>query len=138
MACHGVPVITAGTGRYSGLGFTVDSTSAEEYLQRLAHIQELPPMSQGKTELARRFAYALFKRRLWPMRSFETVKMRLEQIGHPVDQNLIPRVENFEQFAAAPDLRGFVEWLASEDVDYFEWDGGPCTKGEWPDVRQDV
>ncbi|MGI0014515.1 MAG: hypothetical protein ACREBU_13895, partial [Nitrososphaera sp.] len=36
MACHGIPVLTAGTGRYSDLGFTIDSKTREEYLDHLA------------------------------------------------------------------------------------------------------
>ena len=123
MACYGVPVLTAGTGRYSGLGFTIDSSSAEEYLQRLAHIETLPPMSREQIELARRFAYALFNLRPWPMRSFEVVKMPIEKTGHPLDHNLVPHVSNFMEFATAPDMRRFADWVVLEKVDYLQTDG---------------
>lgn len=118
MACRGVPVLTAGTGRYSGLGFTIDSASAEEYLRRLAHIQFVAPMPAEQIQLARRFAYALFKLRPWPTRSFEMVRMAIEKTGHPLDHNVIPRVENFDELARAPDMRQLADWVASGEIDY--------------------
>ena len=45
LPCFGTPVLTAGTGFYSGRGFTVDSATADEYLARLASIEEIPPPS---------------------------------------------------------------------------------------------
>lgn len=120
MACHGVPVLTAGTGRYSHLGFTIDSSSPEDYLQRLAYIQDISPMTREQIELARRFAYALFKLRPWPMRSFEIVKMPIGQIGHPLDTNVVSRVDNFDRFSSAPDMRLFAEWVMSDQVDHLQ------------------
>ena len=40
--CYGVPTLTAGSGGYSGRGFTLDSSTADEYLARLARIEEIP------------------------------------------------------------------------------------------------
>jgi len=120
MACHGVPVVTAGTGRYSHFGFTIDSASAEEYLRRLANIQDVPQMTDDQTQLARRFAYALFKMRPWRLSSFETVNMPIEHFGHPLGSNLIPRVSSFAEFAASSDIRSFVNWVLSGKVDYIE------------------
>lgn len=122
MACHGVPVLTAGTGRYSQLGFTIDSNSSEEYLHRLAQIQNIPRMSNYQIELARRFAYALFKLRLWKLHSFEMVKMPLANVGHPLDHNLVPHIENFKELAKADDINRFADWLATDEVDYFQPD----------------
>lgn len=120
MACHGVPVITAGTGRYSHLGFTLDSSSVEAYLQMVANIQNLPSMTDEQIQLARRFAYALFKLRPWRLNSFETVIMPMGHVGHPLDSNLIPRVSSFAEFAASPDIRSFVDWILSGKADYLE------------------
>jgi hypothetical protein len=123
MACHGVPVLTAGTGRYAGMGFTVDSASAEEYLHRLSRIDATLPMSRAQRELARRFAYALFKLRPWSMRSFAWIKMPMDKTGHPLGDNLIPLVKDYGQFAEAEDIRRFADWLVSDDADYLESDG---------------
>jgi len=120
MACHGVPVLTAGTGRYSGLGFTIDSSSSKEYLERLARIETIPPMAPGEIELARRFACALFKWRLWEVKTVETVKLPMERTGHPLDHNLVAHVQTFAQLAEQEDIRRFADWFASDEVDYFQ------------------
>lgn len=118
MACHGIPVLTAGTGRYSNCGFTIDSRTREEYFDHLAHAHAIPPLSPHQTELARRFAYTLFKQRPWPTRSIEMVKMPMEKVGHPLDTDIIPRVSSFEEFASATDMREFADWFSSKAVDY--------------------
>lgn len=120
MACHGVPVLTAGTGRYSGLGFTMDSDSAAEYLGRLATLESLPPMSREQVELARRFAHALFKRRPWPVRTFELVRMPPDRAGHPLDANVLVHAQTFEEFASASDMQEFADWIASGQIDYLQ------------------
>ena len=71
LPCFGVPVLTAGTGFYSGRGFTVDSDTAEEYLRRLARIQDTPPLDDEAIELARRHAHALFRLRQTRFHSFQ-------------------------------------------------------------------
>jgi len=118
MACHGVPVLTAGTGRYSVLGFTIESASAPEYLNRLAALETLPPMSLGAIELARRYAYAVFHCRPWRLRSFETIKAPMQRTGHPLDHNLVAHVKTFDEIRQAVDLRAFAEWVDSDAVDY--------------------
>jgi len=120
MACHGIPVLTAGTGRYSGLGFTIDSSLSKEYLERLGRIETIPPMAPGDIELARRFACALFKWRLWEVKTVETVKLPMKQTGHPLDHNLVAHVQTFAQLAEQEDMREFARWLASDKTDYFQ------------------
>jgi hypothetical protein len=120
MACLGVPVLTAGTGRYSNLGFTVDFNSPAEYLEALAQIQDLPPMNPGQIELARRFAYALFKMRPLHLQSFELLRLPKEQTGHPLDYNLVIRPDSFQEFAAAGDVQELAEWLVSDKADYLK------------------
>lgn len=62
-ALFGKRVLTAGTGRYDGFGFTIDSATPQEYLDRLARLQELPPPTAAQTEFARRYAFGLFLQR---------------------------------------------------------------------------
>jgi hypothetical protein len=126
MACHGVPVVTAGTGRYSGLGFTVDSSSTEEYLAKLAALENEPPLGPQRTELARRFAYTLFTLRPWHLRSFETTKLGVEDVTHPLAANLVPRVASFQELAAADETVRLVAWLGTGESDYLE---GPAVRG---------
>jgi len=120
MACHGVPVITAGTGRYSGLGFTRDSDTPDAYRARLAGLESEPPMAPTEIDRARRFAHALFRQRLWPMQTFERVRRPIEETGQALDTDLVPRVATFTEFAQSADTRRLAEWLASSETDYFQ------------------
>ena len=119
LPCLGVPVLTAGTGFYSGRGFTVDSASAEEYLERLRHIEEVPPLTPEQVELARRHAYALFRLRPLRFSSFLATIRPLEQMGHPLDHDVELRVRTREELELADDLRRFTDWAVdSRDLDY--------------------
>lgn len=121
MACHGVPVLTAGTGRYSHLGFTIDSDTIGEYLERIAHINRLPSMTTQQIELAQRFAYALFNLRPWKLQTFELTQLPVDRVGHPLDTNVAFHVHSFDEFTAQPDICRFVDWMTSSTPDYVDW-----------------
>ncbi len=117
--CFGIPVLTAGTGRYSNLGFTIDSQTREEYLQRLRRIQDIPRLSASETELACRHAYALFKLRPCLFESFMTVKKELKNLGDPLGFNVRLFAESKEALFGARDLNNFASWaVESSDLDY--------------------
>jgi hypothetical protein len=121
LPCLGVPVLTAGTGFYAGRGFTVDSASAEEYLERLRRIEEIPPPSAQQVELARRHAYALFRLRPLRFTSFVATIRPLEQMGHPLDHDIELRTNGLRD---AEDLQRFKSWaLESKALDYLETPG---------------
>ena len=56
----GKAVVTAGTGRYEDVGFTINPQSHEEYLDVLENIQKYSLPNFSQEELAKRFAYATF------------------------------------------------------------------------------
>lgn len=112
--CFGMPLLTAGTGRYSHLGFTVDSASREEYLARLAGIAAIPRLSPEQKQRARRHAHAVFRRRIWRMRSF-----RLDRPGK-ADAELVPTFASLEEIKANGDLALFAAWAASGEADYLD------------------
>ena len=114
-----MPVLTAGTGFYAGRGFTVDSASAGEYLERLRRIEELPPLSAEQTLLAKRHAYALFRLRPTRFTSFSTVIRPLEELGHPLDHDLLVNLRSRDELEHAPDLLAFGRWAAeARELDY--------------------
>jgi len=123
LPCFGVPVLTAGTGFYSGRGFTVDSETAEEYLGRLERIEELPPPTREQVTLARKHAHALFRLRQTHFTSFRSKYRDLDQIdrNHPFEATVELAVGTAEELARAEDLRRFGEWAAdSRALDYLE------------------
>ena len=69
-SCRGIPVITAGSGRYDRKGFTVDPDSSSQYLDILSSLPNIEPLSSKQTELARRFAYGIFHLRPLTVTSF--------------------------------------------------------------------
>jgi len=113
MACFGIPVFTAGTGRYSGLGFTIDSHTREDYLAKLRHIQNFPRLSREQILLAKKHAYGLFRIRPYKFQTFEMVQMPLNRLGHPLDHNVVIRAKCFRDIVEAQDLKTFSEWAAN-------------------------
>jgi len=119
IACFAKPAITAGTGAYSNLGFTYDSSSKAEYLERLAVIEQTPPMTAAMTERARRYAHALFVERPWPTRSFDLVFDFAEHGWHPTDRNVALRASSLEDIERCHDLGPWARWvLDSSEPDY--------------------
>lgn len=110
MAAFGIPVLTAGTGRYSGRGFTVDSSTREDYLAKLHRIQDIPRLSPPQTELAKKYAHTLFIRRPTPFSTFRIKFRSLADAAHPFCNNVLIAPRSFEQFARAKDLQRFAEW----------------------------
>jgi len=127
MACHGVPVLTAGDGRYSHLGFTIDSASAEEYLGRLSAVQSLPKMTPEQIALARKFAYALFKLRPFRFQSIRCSFKDMPDIKHPLFVNGRYALNSEQDLLTAADIRAFADWAVDRSrTDYLQWPAAPA------------
>lgn len=115
-ASFGIPVLTAGTGRYDRRGFTIDSDSRAEYLERLAHIHEIPRLSSAQRELAERFAYGIFVLRPF---SLQTVTLEYQR---DAKASLRTRVSlpAGANVSAAADLRAVAEWIQSGAEDFVD------------------
>jgi hypothetical protein len=68
--CFGVPVVTAGDGRYSKKGFTIDPPTVDAYQNVLLNLHNIPPLSTDQITLARKYAYGSFFLRPIPLKSF--------------------------------------------------------------------
>ena len=116
-ASFGIRVLTAGTGRYDHKGFTTDSQTREEYLGRLAHIQDIPPLPDAERELAERFAYGAFILRPLPLTTVS--------IEHERDIEATTRIrlnaKSSLDLASAPDLKAFAEWAGDGRKEDFLW-----------------
>jgi len=125
LPCFGTPALTAGTGFYSGRGFTVDSHSPEDYLARLRSIETIPPPSEEQVTLARKHAYALFRLRQTRFTSFRSIYQPLEHVDRPFEATIELSVGSADELAWAEDLRGFGDWAVdSRALDYLEKHGG--------------
>jgi len=118
--CFGVTTLTAGTGRCDRFGFTVDSDSSEEYLEKLDNIEQLPSISEKQMNWARRHAHAVFCRKPWEFRSW---KASFDPSGrkHMLESNLKLEAHSWEEIDSNGDLRLWAEWAAdTSKVDYLE------------------
>lgn len=121
LTCMGIPVLTAGTGRYSGLGFTMDSSSRDEYLERLRNIQNLEPLNNRQVDLAKKHAYAIFCLRPWAMKAFSNMYDENIIGTHPLNPMLTLQLCSYDELCASKDLRKFSDWaLDRSRLDYLE------------------
>jgi Capsule polysaccharide biosynthesis protein len=107
-ALFGIPVVTAGTGRYSGRGFTLDSSTRHEYLERLAALETYPRLSAEQTELAERFAYGAL---LCCPLTLSSLSLEYERDA-VATQKLTIRCRTRDEWLAAPDMQQLSAWIA--------------------------
>jgi len=70
LPCFGIPVVTAGTGRYSGCGFTIDPMTRDGFRETLLKLHEVAPLADNVVRLARLHYYGAMRLRPVPMQSF--------------------------------------------------------------------
>ena len=116
-ATFGIPVVTAGTGRYDHKGFTIDSATREEYLNRLARIEDLPQPTAPQRELAERFAYGQLILR--PL-SLETITIEYERDAEAT-MRVGLKARSSDDLRNASDIKAFAEWVGhSTDEDFLD------------------
>jgi hypothetical protein len=116
LPCFGKTTLTAGTGRYSQLGFTNDSETKVEYLNKLRNIENLPNMTEDQIILAKKHAFISFYARGWKMETYKSIFLKIEKGSHPLDHDLMLNKNNNEY----RDLKLFTNWVESDNVDYFD------------------
>lgn len=123
MPCFGKPVVTAGTGRYAGRGFTIDSATRQEYLAVLAKLHEVGPLSEETTLLAKKHLYAAFCLRPWVLKSF-AVTMRPPKGAGDLDYaRFEPVAASVENVRANRDLEKLAIWMTrGEAPDFIDED----------------
>jgi hypothetical protein len=114
-ALHGKVVITAGTGRYNGMGFTNDYSNSADYLTALSRIHTMPTMSNKSLELAEKYTYAVF---LCRPTQLQTVKARFIQ-NEFATLAVDLCVDSHEALATMPDINRVTDFLLSDKEDFF-------------------
>ena len=120
ISSFGKPCITGGTGRYSHLGFTIDSNSKEDYLNKIKKIHLLKKLSQKQTKLAKWYALATFDLRIFEIKGAKTKFKYLKQGRHPFDHNLFIENNYKEDLISNKELKEFAKWVQSDNVDYLK------------------
>lgn len=114
---YGVTTLTAGTGRYSGLGFTVDSNSQDEYLKRIRKLNDVPMIEFNSVKLAQIFASTLFNLRPTKYGNvFKDVFPRAT--NHPGHRDLQFLKDNLEEALLDHQMQDLVLYIESDDEDF--------------------
>jgi hypothetical protein len=114
-ALLGKRVLTAGTGRYDRMGFTLDFDTKEEYLDQLARLQDVPPMSEKEKELALKYGYGVFICRPVDLKAIRYQYLQDEYASLKIDFCC----NSAEEFFQSPDILSIAEWIKSGEEDYF-------------------
>ncbi len=118
MAALGKRVITAGTGRYEGNGFTTDPPTREAYLDLLSRLPDLPDPTEEEWQLAKRYAYSIFVLKPFTLTCLEPrLKTGKDRVVASDDINYCPVDHGSDRLP--PDLQVFSEWLdrsANQDL----------------------
>lgn len=123
MPCLGIPTVTAGTGRYSGRGFTIDPPTRADYAATLMSLHEVAPLDAGATSLARRYAHATFELRPVRTASFSFLYENRDWGVGELKMDVDVPAARAARFHEADDVRRIVEWLArGRDADLLNRD----------------
>lgn len=107
-AIFGIPVITAGTGRYDRRGFTLDSSTPLEYLDKLATLEKHPRLSPRQIELAERYAFGVFICR--PL-NLLGVSLEFARDGKATPKVTV-QCQTRQQWLASSDMRKLADWIS--------------------------
>lgn len=110
LPCFGIPVVTAGTGRYSGRGFTIDPKTREEYVTLLARLDEVPRLDAETMRRARLHYYGALRLRPVPMKSFAMDYRAEGKSAARYDTSVNVRPD--ARLLASEDLGRLAHWLA--------------------------
>jgi len=114
MAALGKTVITAGTGRYEGNGFTIDPTTKKSYLELLSQLPNIDPLTSKQVKLAKRYAYSIFNLKPYTLISlFPLLKTGKKNVLASDDINYIPA--KLRKNELPQDLQVFSDWVEKSD-----------------------
>lgn len=114
MAALGKTVITAGTGRYEGNGFTVDMEDKSSYVDFLKKLPNISPPFESGVELAKKYAYSLFVLKPFEMTSFvPAIRSGMKEVIASDDIVYIPK--SFDGKNQPQDFANFSKWALEKD-----------------------
>ena len=113
MAALGKTVVTAGTGRYEGNGFTLDPATAEDYLSILGSLHEVLPPDAETVRRAKRYAHGIFVSKPFTINSVRPcIRSGRDEVRASDDLVYVPVIENGR---LPPDLDRFGQWVLRTD-----------------------
>ena len=113
--CFGIPAVLAGTGRYNGMGFTIEPPTREAYFQQLKILYTVPRLDEETTRLARRHFYTVIERRQLRLDDIAPMELkRMNEAQSNVHDNIRITARSLDEFAGKASIQHLGHWLASE------------------------
>jgi hypothetical protein len=117
LPCFGIPVLTAGTGRYSGKGFTYDSSTKDEYLCLIEKIHEIKPLTEIQIKLAIMYAFFVFNVRPAKFDEIFTDIYEHDQT-HSRYRDFAFKLSSFADIGAHPQMQAILNFLEEDREDF--------------------
>ena len=111
LSSFGKVVVTAGSGRYDGNGFTLDPQSKEEYKKILMNLHNYKPLSKRKKERAQKFFEICYEKRPIIFKNFQ-IDYKARSFGvDDLKYNLKFSRKNKTDFYNCYNTKNFTEWV---------------------------
>ena len=115
LACYGIPVITAGTGRYSHQGFTVDPKSKKEFLNILSNLNSIKKLTSKQIKLARIYTYGSLIARSIKM---DGIKIDYDYNGISLEKSsLVDIPKSYDDLLKKSDVKKILNWIDKNAAD---------------------
>lgn len=115
LPCFGIPVITAGTGRYSERGFTIDPKTRQEYAETLTNLHQIQPLQFRAMRLAQlHYNAAIFARPI-AMKSFIQDYLPKSTLFSPLGPNVRLLSKPDARLRESSDLGRLADWISSQN-----------------------
>ena len=119
LSSFGKVVVTAGSGRYDGNGFTLDPQSKKEYKQILMNLHKYKPLSKSKKEKAQKFFDICYEKRPIILKNFQ-IDYKARFFGvNDLKYNLKFSRKNATNFYKCKNTKNLIEWMinnSQEDI----------------------
>lgn len=115
LPCFGIPVVTAGSGRYSGRGFTVDPATREDYMALMANLETVPRLDAQAIRRARLHYYGALELRPVPMKSF-LIDYGSPGSAAPREPTVVLKQRPDRKLLDTDDLGRFIRWIVEANT----------------------
>jgi len=115
--CFGIPALLAGTGRYNGLGFTIEPPTREAYFAQLKTLHTVPRLSVEAQTLARKHFYTVVERRQTDLSDVAPMELkRANEAESDIHDNIQIAARSLSEFAGKQSIQRLGNWLADSDA----------------------
>ena len=119
LSSFGKVVVTAGSGRYDGNGFTLDPKSKKEYKKILMNLHNYKPLSKSKKERAQKFFEICYEKRPIIFKNFH-IDYEARSFGvNDLKYKLKFSRKNATNFYKCKNTKNLIEWIinnSQEDI----------------------